>query len=772
MGFFRTGLPAMYLLSLFAPASVAQSTTSFLEARSIRAAERERLADVRGLDHAPEDGSVALIGMSDGHPVYFGTQNDAVALAMGVRGLHLRAGASLTGAGQIIGLWDEGPVYADHQELSGRVADQDGGAPSSHATHVAGTLAAAGIDPDARGMAPAARLRSHDWLLHATEMLEAAQGGMLLSNHSYGRVTGWHRIRVSDTESVWYWFGDPRVSTEEDYAFGAYDQDAAHFDAVTDAFPYFLPVVAAGNDRDDPGPSTGTYWALTEQSRWTPFDVSGRRIAPDGGESGYDTIASFALAKNALTVGSLAPAPAGVGDRVSGFSGMGPTDDGRVKPDVISPGEDLYSPVALGPASYRVSSGTSMAAPTVTGSLALLQELAENERGAPLRAASLKGLVLHTARDVGAPGPDYSSGWGRFDAAAAAETLLDATHHPTVLMEMEHPLVQSHRVPLTLDLSGPLRLTLSWTDAPGQPLGSRSPDVLDNPTPHLVRDLDLRLYHLPSGLEYRPFVLDPAAPQAVARPGDNRVDPIEQIDLREALAGSYIVEVSMKNAPDTPVAFTLLVAGARDDADPVTVDSAHADVRVDRVELTWTARQERLAGAYVIERAVIGTEGFNGPLDARFEPVALLPARLDATLPGSAEVAVGKSYTYTEPIDASGVRFYRMYFVAPRSNTRFFITSLRVDVPLPARLAVVSAFPNPFRGRATALIDVPETQQVVVELVDVLGRRRLLLVDAPLAAGRHTVPIEAEALPAGLYYIRLIGTRGTATRSIIHMPGH
>ena len=47
----------------------------------------------------------------------------------------------------------------------------------------------------------------------------------------------------------WYWLGDPAVSTVEDYMFGRYDVSAVQFDRVAHSYPYFLPVVAAGNDR-------------------------------------------------------------------------------------------------------------------------------------------------------------------------------------------------------------------------------------------------------------------------------------------------------------------------------------------------------------------------------------------------------------------------------------------------------------------------------------------------------------------------------------------
>src|SRR3546814_20399712 len=74
---------------------------------------------------------------------------------------------------------------------------------------------------------------------------------------------------------------------------------------------------------------------------------------------------------------------------------------------------------------YPLHSGTSSASPNIAGSLLLLQELyALRHDGAFMRAATLKGLAIHTAGEAGpSPGPDYRFGWGVLNTASAAEEI-------------------------------------------------------------------------------------------------------------------------------------------------------------------------------------------------------------------------------------------------------------------------------------------------------------------------------------------------------------
>jgi len=278
-----------------------------------------------------------------GRPTYRGTHNIDAAAITRTDDLHAGTalGIGLTGDGMTIGVWDSGHVRASHQEFGDRVQRIDLAERDDHATHVAGTLAAGGVRDQARGMAYTALLRSYDWNGDALELSNEAETGLLISNHSYGRISGWDFSDTEGTGTQWYWHGDPAVSRTEDYGFGWYDSDAVLFDQAAYTYPYLLPVISAGNDREDAGPAEGEFRALDANGDWQTYTVADRPIAQDGGIGGTDTISGMAVAKNVLTVGALD----GVGRQggiVAEYSSFGPTDDGRIKPDLMGFGDRLF----------------------------------------------------------------------------------------------------------------------------------------------------------------------------------------------------------------------------------------------------------------------------------------------------------------------------------------------------------------------------------------------------------------------------------------------
>jgi len=101
---------------------------------------------------------------------------------------------------------------------------------------------------------------------------------------------------------------------------------------------------------------------------------------------------------------------------VSYFSSRGPTGDGRVKPDLVAPGEKVVAPVP-GDDSRRMD-GTSMAAPHVSGAAALLMARHHELVGQPLR---VKRVLCETATDLGRE--RYFQGCGMLDVLRALQAL-------------------------------------------------------------------------------------------------------------------------------------------------------------------------------------------------------------------------------------------------------------------------------------------------------------------------------------------------------------
>lgn len=494
-----------------------------------------RVMEIQGLD-------------ADGWPYYFITENDIAAQTISTDRVYPGGadGLALTGAGEVLGVWDGGAVRVSHQELAGRVTQEDGATQlNGHATHVSGTMVGAGVRPDARGMSYGARLWAHDWNNAQAEMAAAAARGLQVSNHSYGTVAGWAGRQTCGGEERRTWHGNTSVGELEDFRFGFYSDQSREWDEIAVNAPYYLIVKSAGNDRGDSGPPAGEPYCIRGGNGWV---VSSAPRPPDGGPDGYDSMTDKSVAKNILTVGAVRDVPGGyrapADVQVAPFSAWGPTDDGRIKPDLVANGTGLTSSVESGDRAYSSYTGTSMAAPNAAGSVGLLLEHHRTLNGdTPLRAATLKALLIQAADEAGdAPGPDYRHGWGLMNTSKAAALLsLDARLGGGVIQEHDLADGDAVEIPVTVaEGTGPLQITIAWTDLPGDP-----PARMLNPrTPMLVNDLDLTVVG-PEGT-YRPWVLDPAHPGAPARPGDNTRDNVEQVFVAAPPPGDYLVRITHK----------------------------------------------------------------------------------------------------------------------------------------------------------------------------------------------------------------------------------
>jgi hypothetical protein len=487
-----------------------------------------------------------------GLPRYYVTDNVDAAATVSTNRVHPGGGAgfSLTGSGMPLGrlaIWDGGAVRTSHDELTGRATQMDGaGSYSSHATHVSGTMIAGGADPDALGMSYEGELGCYDWNQDTSEMATAAANGLLISNHSYGYVTGW---RYDSGDGEWYWYGDLDVSTDEDYGFGFYDDSAAEWDQIAHDAPDYLIVCSAGNDRNDAGPGPGQgHWHWDGGWVWATDTHD-----PDGAPLGYDSVAWLKNAKNVLAVGAIEDIPLGYTDPgdvvMSEFSGWGPTDDGRIKPDLVANGVGLYSSTAGSNSSYSTYSGTSMASPNASGSVNLVAEHWMATHGAtPARAATIKAILFQTTDEAGAaPGPDYEHGWGLLNTESAVELVqADADAAPDSMHVIEAEIFQNTQETWYF-LAGAdedVKITINWTDPAGTPVSAQ----LDPTDPMLVNDLDLRIdaHPFPTLLPAEPWVLDPADPAAAATRGDNFRDNTEQVVTGVQQGETYDVIVTHK----------------------------------------------------------------------------------------------------------------------------------------------------------------------------------------------------------------------------------
>jgi hypothetical protein len=453
-------------------------------------------------------------------------------------------GYSLNGSTDTLGEWDGGSPLTTHQEFGSRILSIEGGV-ADHATHVAGTMIASGVQANAHGMSNEAKLKAHDWNDDASEMAIAAAARLRVSNHSYGTITGWNYDYYGD--SKWVWFGDTTVSGTTDYRFGFYDTEAETWDDIARNAPYYLICKSAGNDRGEGPYGKVVHWVFANGAK----KMSNTLRDNDGGTTGYRSIGLKSLAKNILTVGAVNGISGGYQQPsnvvMSSFSCWGPTNDGRVKPDIVADGVNMYSAVTGSNSSYGYMSGTSMATPSVTGAVGILLHHQRNLHGDnPLRSSTVKGLIIHTADDAGNTGPDYKFGWGLMNTLHAVQLMTLDSADGNHCHIKEQAVAQGDTIKDTIYVDGtqPIKVTICWTDPPGTPTSKQL-----NPTTIMLKnDLDLRILRVSNPTTYSPYVLDMANPSVAATTGDNIRDNVEQVYIQNPTPGMYIARISHKGS--------------------------------------------------------------------------------------------------------------------------------------------------------------------------------------------------------------------------------
>ena len=500
-------------------------------------------------------------------------------------------GFNLTGATDImtnkLNIWDEGVPRPTHFEFNGRVVEKDNATKSvDHSTHVAGIMFSRGANPLAKGMAYGIKgASSYDWFDDESEMATAAANGLLVSNHSYGNISGWD---YNDDSTRWEFNG--KWDAKEDFKFGYYDDGAQAMDSIAYNAPNYLIVRSAGNSRGSTGPKVGdNYWRRDEKGKW--YDA-GKRPDSLSSNNAYETLPMDVNAKNILTVGAVQGIAAGYSKKedviMTSFSSWGPTDDGRIKPDIVSNGYSVYSATNKSDSSYGYSSGTSMASPGAAASLFLLQELSQQiVPNKFMRSATIKGLAIHSANEAGLyPGPDYKFGWGLLNIGEAATVLSNALTNKnsssSVDLVYENVLEDKASYSVSVIASGnnPLKATLSWTDIKGTVETS-----LNDSTRRLVNDLDLKITK--DTITYFPWKLNPKAPDDPATRAINSVDNIEKVEIDSTLVGtSYTVTVNHKNnLVRGQQAYSLIISGAGGTAYCTSTATSAAGSRMDSVTI-------------------------------------------------------------------------------------------------------------------------------------------------------------------------------------------
>lgn len=363
--------------------------------------------------------------------------------------------AGLNGAGQVVGLIDGAiqelhcafddsvPIGPSHRKI---VASRNPGAPDRHGTHVAGTLA--GDSP------PIGVANPFDGI-------------------AYGA-----KISFSGVDHVFFNPGTLYARLSDAYADGAR--------------------VHSNSWGDD---STTAYTTWSRQIDQFSYDFEDSLVV--FAVSNLATLKTPENAKNVLAVGASFDTPA-QDQHCTG--GVGPTMDGRRKPEIFAPGCGTLSADFMTTCDITGLSGTSMACPVIAGAGVLVQQyfaqgyyptgLPQNSPLIP-SGALIKATLINSAVDMtGENGyPSNLEGWGRllldnglfFPGDPAALDVIDV-RNANGLSTGE----QFTHIATTIGSNEPLRITLVWTEPPAS-IGAANP---------VINNLDLEVI-APDGVSYR-----------------------------------------------------------------------------------------------------------------------------------------------------------------------------------------------------------------------------------------------------------------------------
>lgn len=272
---------------------------------------------------------------------------------------------------------------------------------------------------------------------------------------------------------------------------------------------------------------------------------------------------------------------AGNAEQMASWSSRGPTDDNRIKPDIVAPGTWILSGYSnlyqegygdpLNPrnntyqwdgwgmplnADYKYMGGTSMSNPIAAGGATVVRDFYQKAYSHNASAALVKATLINSAVDMqdenndGAndndfPIPNVHEGWGRINVANAT----DGSHQyvdNTAGLSTNGSAVYNFNVGTA---GQPLRITLVWSDYPSTESASLN----------LVNNLDL-VVTAPGGATYRGNVFSGGWSQT----GGTRdsVNNVENVYVQSAATGTWTITVSGFNVPNGPQPFALVMDGA------------------------------------------------------------------------------------------------------------------------------------------------------------------------------------------------------------------
>lgn len=776
--------------------SIEKNNTSkyILEGRVLEYSKRQERAVSRFLKQGykktieSKDGEYSeLIGENAfGKPQYFVTHNNKVINALQANVLHLGFdGVNLEGEGIKIGLWENGQPRRAHElfrttvsptPLQSRIEYVTGQNTTlqRHATHIAGTIIGNQYVPSVsspnnslvRGVAYKGTIKAWDWLNVPTEMTTAATiDNIKIANTSFGL----NPIYMHASE------------------FGRYNEIAQQWDEVMCVNKEFQIVKSAGNARDDLN-SNGF-------PQYPQVNTLG----------GYDLLEGAGVAKNVLVVGSVnltGKTPpfvtTGTNSILEPYSSWGSTDDGRIKPDLVTHGNNVYSSIETQNNTYGYYSGTSQAAAGVTGGIALLHNYWNSKFATTMWSSTIRALLIHTIDEIDDKGPDYRNGWGVVNLQKAATVIKERGKSVIIREDVLH---NGEIVRLNLAATGKedLKVTLAWTDPAGNvvSIDINNPNAsINETTAKLINDLDIRLIRKDANGNDDTTLIDPSLNPTTnnvllpwilkgqiqgntsstlaqkAQRGDNNRDNIEKIEVYENLipdtGGMFQLQISHKgtitDACQSGQPYTLIVSGVSFCSDDLVFlqdqDNELAD-NVGTTVLANTIKASNSIKAIAVFQAV--NDDFVEYRAADY--IELLPQSQNSGS-GTEGFTAEFGSDFLAHLPCSGINERTAFSQTDIEN---FKSDTKVNENIIVEKGEVVVFPNPYINDILNIqFRLINASTFEIQIFDLSGK--LVYQDndkKQYAEGVHKKAIDANFLPSGTFIIKTISSDGISSIKLI-----
>ena len=281
---------------------------------------------------------------------------------------------------------------------------------------------------------------------------------------------------------------------------------------------------------------------------------------------GDESVSSPSTGKSVLSVGSTQRGTSA--DTMSGFSSCGPTDDGRIKPEIVVPGSSIVSANSDNNATSNncgriTMSGTSMATPGAAGFAALVRQYymdgwyptgaAVAANGFTPSASLLRASLVNSGNRLttATPIPGNCQGWGR---VLLDDTLFFTGDTRQLFVKddtagfPQGSTNETHTYNFSVVAGSAFKATLAWTDFPSTPAAM----------PHINNDIDLEVTG-PGGTYFGNVF---TAGQSTTGGTADRINTLEQVVLTAPVAGTYTVKVRSFNIPNGPQPYSLVVTAS------------------------------------------------------------------------------------------------------------------------------------------------------------------------------------------------------------------